>query len=81
MNLFFKILIFVGVMVVLIVASLTLFKNHPEVQLAFLLPGVFILVYSIIRDQVYVSAVTRLQQGARCGLSVPISGVRVSSRS
>ena len=61
MNLFFKILIFVGVMVVLIVASLTLFKNHPEVQLAFLLPGVFILVYSIIRDQVYVSAVTRLR--------------------
>lgn len=48
-------------MVVLIIASLTLFKNHPEVQLAFLLPGVFILVYSIIRDQVYVSAVTRLR--------------------
>ena len=67
MNLFFKILIFVGVMVVLIVASLTLFKNHPEVQLAFLLPGVFILVYSIIRDQVYVSAVTRLrmERGSR----------------
>jgi hypothetical protein len=61
MNLLLKILIFVGVMVVLIVASLTLFKNHPEVQLAFLLPGVFILVYSIIRDQVYVSAVTRLR--------------------
>ena len=61
MKLFFKILIFVAVMVVLIIASLTLFKNHPEVQLAFLLPGVFILVYSIIRDQVYVSAVTRLR--------------------
>ncbi len=67
MNLFFKILIFVGVMVVLIVASLTLFRNHPEVQLAFLLPGIFILVYSIIRDQVYVSAVTRLrmERGSR----------------
>ena len=61
MNLFFKILIFMAIMVVLIIASLTLFKNHPEVQLAFLLPGVFILVYSIIRDQVYVSAVTRLR--------------------
>jgi hypothetical protein len=61
MNLLFKILIFVGVMTVLIIASLTLFKNHPEVQLAFLLPGVFILVYSIIRDQIYVSAVTRLR--------------------
>ncbi len=61
MNLLFKILIFAAVIVVLIIASLTLFKNHPEVQLAFLLPGVFILVYSIIRDQVYVSAVTRLR--------------------
>lgn len=61
MSLFFKILIFVAVLVVLTIASLTLFKNHPEVQLAFLLPGVFILVYSIIRDQVYVSAVTRLR--------------------
>ena len=61
MKLLFKILIFVAVMVVLIVASLTLFKNHPEVQLAFLLPGVFILVYSIIRDEVYVSAITRLR--------------------
>jgi hypothetical protein len=61
MNLLFKLLIFVGIIVVLIIASVTLFKNHPEVQLAFLLPGVFILVYSIIRDQVYVSAVTRLR--------------------
>lgn len=61
MKLFFRLLIFVIVLVVLAIASLTLFKNHPEVQLAFLLPGVFILVYSIIRDQVYVSAVTRLR--------------------
>lgn len=61
MNLFFKILIFVAIIVALAVASITLFKNHPEVQFAFLLPGVFILVYSIIRDQVYVSAVTRLR--------------------
>lgn len=61
MSLFFKILIFVAVIVVLAIASLTLFRNHPEVQLAFFLPGVFILVYSIIRDQVYVSAVTRIR--------------------
>jgi hypothetical protein len=61
MKLLFKILIFSAILVVLIVASLTLFKNHPEVQLAFLLPGVFILVYSIMRDQLYVSAVTRLR--------------------
>jgi len=61
MNLLFKLLIFAGIIAVLIIASVILFKNHPEVQLAFLLPGVFILVYSIIRDEIYVSAVTRLR--------------------
>ncbi|MGN6179205.1 MAG: hypothetical protein ACTHNW_08490 [Mucilaginibacter sp.] len=61
MNLLFKILFYVIVMVVLTVASLTLFKNHPEVELAFFIPGVFILVYSVIRDQVYVSTLTRLR--------------------
>jgi len=61
MNSLFKILFYVIVIVALTIASLTLFKNHPEVQLAFFIPGVFILVYSVIRDQVYVSAVTRLR--------------------
>jgi hypothetical protein len=61
MKLVFKFLIFSAIIVVLVVASLTLFKNHPEVQLAFFLPGVFILVYSIMRDQLFVSAVTRLR--------------------
>ena len=61
MNLLFKLLIFVGVIIVLIISSVTLFKNHPEIQLAFLLPGVFILVYSIIRDEIYVNTVTRLR--------------------
>jgi len=61
MKFIFKILLFSVVVVILAVASATLFKNHPEVQLAFLLPGVFILVYSMIRDQVYVGAVQRLR--------------------
>lgn len=61
MNSLFKILFYVIVIVALTIASLTLFKNHPEVQLAFFIPGVFILVYSVIRDQVYVNAVTRLR--------------------
>jgi hypothetical protein len=61
MKLLFKILIFSAVVVVLVIASLTLFKNHPEVQLAFFLPGIFILVFSIMRDQLYVGAVARLR--------------------
>jgi len=61
MNSLFKILFYVIVIVALTIASLTLFKNHPEVQLAFFIPGVFILVYSVIRDQIYVNAVTRLR--------------------
>jgi hypothetical protein len=61
MNLLFKLLFYIAVVAILTIASITLFRNHPEVQLAFFLPGVFILVFSIIRDQVYVSAVTRLR--------------------
>jgi len=61
MKLLSKILTLSAVMVILAVASAILFKNHPEVQLAFFLPGIFILVYSIARDQVYVTQVARLR--------------------
>jgi hypothetical protein len=47
--------------VVLTICSMILFKNHPEVQLAFLLPGIFIMFYSKIRDDIYVSDVMRLR--------------------
>ena len=30
-----------------------IFKNHPEVQFAFVMPGLFIVAYSLIRDDIY----------------------------
>jgi len=61
MKLIMKCLLYSLIIVLLITASTLIFKNHPEVQLAFLIPGVFIFVYSRIRDELYVSAATRLR--------------------
>ncbi|WP_158988864.1 hypothetical protein [Mucilaginibacter sp. L196] len=57
----FKLMIYSAIVVSLCVSVALLFKNHPEVQLSFLLPGIFIFVYSKIRDEVYVSLPTRLR--------------------
>jgi len=61
MKLIMKCLLYSIIVVLLITASTLIFKNHPEVQLAFLIPGVFIFVYSKIRDEMYVSAAARLR--------------------
>jgi hypothetical protein len=45
-----KYIIYYVVVVGLIFGSIALFKAHPEVQLAFWIPGVMIIVYSVIRD-------------------------------
>jgi len=57
----FKFLLYSALVVCLAIAFILIFKNHPEVQFAFLIPGVFILVYSKIRDEVYVSHAARLR--------------------
>jgi len=61
MKLLLKCLLYSVIVVLLITTSALIFKNHPEVQLAFLLPGIFIFVYSRIRDELYVSAAARLR--------------------
>ena len=61
MKLIMKFLVYSVIVVILVTASTLIFKNHPEVQLAFLIPGVFIFVYSKIRDDVYMSTATRLR--------------------
>jgi hypothetical protein len=61
MKLLIKCLLYSLIVVLLITASALIFKSHPEVQLAFLLPGIFIFVYSRIRDELYVSAAARLR--------------------
>ena len=39
--------------VLLVVGCTSVFKYHPEVQFAFIMPGLFILLFSIIRDDIY----------------------------
>jgi hypothetical protein len=36
--------------IVLVAGTLLLYRNHPEAQLAFLLPGLFILIFSRMSD-------------------------------
>jgi len=56
-----KIIFYSAVIVILTVVSTMIFKAHPEVQIAFFLPGIFILVYSKIRDDVYLPTSVRLR--------------------
>lgn len=37
----------------IVMGSFSLFVNHPEVQLAFWVPGVVLIAYSLIRDDLY----------------------------
>jgi hypothetical protein len=52
MKLFLKCIIYLLLIVCLTTASILLYQSHPEVQLAFILPGVFILAYSRINDDI-----------------------------
>ncbi|HTH83670.1 MAG TPA: hypothetical protein VL490_12085 [Mucilaginibacter sp.] len=54
-------IILVGVVV--FVHSLFFIHHPPEVQLAFLTPGVTLLVYSIIRDDLYKKPSLRVIRG------------------
>jgi hypothetical protein len=56
-----KLMVYSAIVVCLCVSVTVLFKSHPEVQLAFVLPGIFIFIYSKIKDEVYVSLPTRLR--------------------
>ncbi|WP_184544332.1 hypothetical protein [Mucilaginibacter sp. FT3.2] len=62
MKLFLKATIYVLIVVCLFTASILLYKSHPEVQLAFILPGFFILVYSIISDDLGIKQHFRSRQ-------------------
>jgi hypothetical protein len=53
MKVILKYLVYSIVIVALTVGCLMIFKNHPEVQLAFVMPGLFIVAYSLIRDDIY----------------------------
>ncbi len=40
-------------MVVFLIGCAMIFRQHPEVQFAFIMPGLFIVGYSIIRDDLF----------------------------
>lgn len=52
MKLFLKCIIYLLLVICLTTLSIQLYSLHPDVQLAFMLPGLFILVYSWINDDI-----------------------------
>jgi hypothetical protein len=50
MKLLIKYILYCLLIVVLVSATLLLYRDHPEAQLAFILPGVFIVVFSKMID-------------------------------
>ena len=57
----FKILRFILAVAAIIVVHVLFFVHHPpEVQLAFLTPGVTLVGYSLIRDELYTRPSARL---------------------
>jgi hypothetical protein len=50
MNLLLKYLIYSVVLVVLLTSALKIFSYHPEAQLAFMFPGMFLFIISLILD-------------------------------
>lgn len=48
----FKYIFYVLVLVLLVIGSIILYRNHPEAQLAFSIPGLFILCYSKLTDDI-----------------------------
>jgi len=55
MKLLYKYSLYVAVIILVIFVHMLFFIHHPpEVQLAFLTPGVTLVAYSVIRDDFYV---------------------------
>jgi len=56
-----KIILYAAAMVILAVVFTTIFRTHPEVQLAFFFPGIFILFYSKLADYIFLPVGARLR--------------------
>ncbi|WPU99609.1 hypothetical protein SNE26_26695 [Mucilaginibacter sp. cycad4] len=48
----FKYIFYVLILVMLVIGSLMLYRTHPEAQLAFTIPGLFILAYAKLTDDI-----------------------------
>jgi hypothetical protein len=50
MKLLLKYILYTLLIIVLVAGTVLLYKTHPEAQLAFILPGLFILAFSRMSD-------------------------------
>jgi len=62
MKLFLKVVVYTLIVVCLCTCTILLYKSHPEVQLAFVIPGLFILIYSMITDDLGIRQHIRSRQ-------------------
>jgi hypothetical protein len=53
MKLLLKYILYTLLIIVLVAGTVLLYKTHPEAQLAFILPGVFILAFSRMSDDLH----------------------------
>lgn len=64
MKLFLKYILYLLLIIVLISGTILLYRTHPEAQLAFILPGLFILALSRMSDDLnFRSFVPRWSRG------------------
>lgn len=49
------------VVVLFVIGTYSLVKAHPEVQFAFYVPAVMVVMYAIIRDDLFASSKAQLQ--------------------
>lgn len=61
MKLVFKYIIYSIIIVGIVVASMDIFRNHPEAQFAFIFPGIFMLAFSQIMDDSFRKVANRLR--------------------
>jgi hypothetical protein len=50
MKLLLKYILYILLIVVLVSGTILLYRTHPEAQLAFILPGIFVLIFSRMSD-------------------------------
>jgi hypothetical protein len=53
MKVVLRYIIYSVIIVALSISCVNIFRAHPEVQFAFIMPGLFIILYSIIRDDIF----------------------------
>lgn len=50
MKIVLKYILYATIIIGIVVASMDVFRNHPEAQFAFIFPGIFLLAFSQIMD-------------------------------